>query len=192
MLAAAQRAILVLLLAGLSSTACSGIGEMLDGISEPIPLGTPFVTGLDASGWQSRPAVPIGTAQEAGGLILVVNDVVRPGNQLAELGFSLSSPEPGKEYLAVELTATCNSPADQVCAPSPFDFAVSGNRGVTYVAELLTSGRRTALTSGGLPGGESRTGYLIFEVHSDDGQLLLRYPNLFGGLAGSGAFQLED
>jgi len=178
---------------GLATLACLGTGDMLGAIGEPIPMGTPGVPGLDTQSWQSGPPVPIGTSQEFGELKLVVENVIRPANHVADDATFYTEPEYGQEYVAVDVTATCNLPAGEACYLSSADFGASGAQGAPYMAELVTSGIGRAFEGGELKGGKSRSGYLFFLVSRDDSGLVMQYPSsVLGSIGPKALFVIEE
>ncbi len=82
----------LLLIFVLATPACISGGE-LGPIGQPIPMGTPGVPGLDTDSWQARSPVGIGTSQQVGNLTLVVNNVIRPANHIADDATFHTEPE---------------------------------------------------------------------------------------------------
>jgi len=178
---------------GLASLGCMGTGDVLGSIGEPIPMGTPGVPGLDTQSWQSGPPVPIGTSQQLGDLKLVVENVIRPANHVADDATFYTEPGYGREYVAVDVTATCDLPAGEACYLSSADFGASGTQGATYMAELVTSGIGHAFEGGELKGGKSRSGYLFFLVSRDDSRLVMQFPSsLLGSIGPKALFVIEE
>lgn len=188
----AQHVIGLILILALGSIACLGTGEVIQAIDEPIPMGTPVVPEFDSQAWESAPAVPIGTSQGVGSLTLVVTNVIRPANHIADEASFYTRPEPGKEYVAVDIMATCDLPPDQACTLSSMDFGASGAQGNSYGAEILTSGVSRAFEGGELKGGKSRSGYLLFLIDRDDSGLVMLYPRMYGLFGPTRSFSIDD
>lgn len=188
----AKRLISLLLIFVLATPACISGGE-LGPIGQPIPMGTPGVPGLDTDSWQARSPVGIGTSQQVGNLTLVVNNVIRPADHIADDATFHTEPESGQEYVAVEISATCNLPAEEACFLSSADFGASGAQGATYMAQLVTSGIGRAFEGGELRGGKSRSGYLLFLVSRDDSALVMQYPSsVVGSIGPKALFVIEE
>ncbi len=181
-----------ILMLGLTSLACLSTGEVIGAIGEPIPMGTSVVPQFDSLAWDPAPAAPIGISQQVGSLTLTVDNVIRPANHIADDATFYTQPEPGQEYLAVDITVTCNLPAEEACYLSSADFGASGAQGSSYMAEIMTTGIGRALEGGELKGGSSRSGYLFFQVNRDDSGLVMQYPRLFGLSGQSGSFLIDD
>jgi hypothetical protein len=172
--------------------ACLSTADGIGAISEPIPLGTPVLPELGALSWEAAPAAPIGTSRQVGSLSLIVSNVIRPANHVADEAMFYSDPARGMEYVAVEVSVTCNLPAEQSCQVSTSDFAASGAQGTTYLADFILSGVRHALEAGELKGGKSRSGYVLFVVDRGDRDLVLRYPHRMGLPGPSATFVIEE
>jgi hypothetical protein len=181
------------LLLALNSLACLSTADVVGAIAEPIPMGTPGVPGLDTQAWQSGPPVPIGTSQEFGDVTLVVKNVIRPANHVADDATFYARPGSGQEYVAVDISATCNLPAGEACYLSAADFSASGAQGATYFAQLTTSGGGHSFEGGELKGGKSRSGYLFFLVSRDDSGLVMQYPSsILGSIGAKAQFVIEE
>ena len=182
----------VFLVFGLATPACISGGE-LGPIGQPIPMGTPFASELDWPSGQAAPAVPLGTSQQVGNLTLVAKNVIRPANHIADDATFYTEPESEQEYVAVEISATCNLPAEEACFLSSADFGASGAQRATYMAQLVTSGIGRALEGGELKGGKSRSGYLFFLVRRDDSALVMQYPgSVIGSIGPKALFVIEE
>ena len=176
----------------LATPACISGGE-LGPIGQPIPMGTPFASELDLPSGQAAPAVPLGTSQQVGSLTLVAKNVIRPANHIADDATFYAEPDSGQEYVAVEISATCNLPAEEACFLSSADFGASGAQRATYMAQLVTSGIGRALEGGELKGGKSRSGYLFFLVRRDDSALVMQYPSsVVGSIGPKALFVIEE
>jgi hypothetical protein len=165
--------ILILLAA---SAACNPIDLLVGEIPTVEPLGMLPVLPEGFQGLEPAAAAPVGTAQNVGRLTIEVLNVIRPANHIADDGTFYTEPERGMEYLAVDISATCNAPADQSCNVSSLDFGAKGTMGEMYRGELMSTGISRGFESGTLPAGKSRSGYLLFEVARDDTELLMYYP----------------
>jgi hypothetical protein len=176
----------------LATPACISGGE-LGPIGQPLPMGTPFASEFDLPSGQAAPAVRLGTSQQVGSLTLVAKNVVRPANHIADDATFYIQPESGQEYVAVEISATCNLPAEEACFLSSADFGASGAQGATYFGQLVTSGIGRAFEGGELKGGKSRSGYLFFLVSRDDSALVMQYPSsVIGSIGPKALFVIEE
>lgn len=174
-----------------TTMACSGASDALGSIGEPIPMGTAVVPSIDVQAWQPSSPVPLGTSQTIGNVTLSVTNVIRPANHIADDASFYSEPDRGKEFVAVDVTATCNLPSDQACSLTTADFGAEGSQGNSYHSEIVVSGVRRAFESGELTGGKSRSGFLLFLVDSDDRGLVMRFPQMFGFAGQAASFSID-
>ena len=178
------------LLLAMTSLACLSTQDVIGAIAEPLPMATAGAPDINFETWQPGPPVPIGTSQQIGDMTLVVTNVIRPANHVADDATFYTEPERGEEYVAVYLEATCKLPSDQTCRVA--DFTATGAKRSTYFADFLAGGASHGFESGDLKGGSSRAGYVFFVVDRDDTGLVMRYPNVIGNLAPTGLFIIEE
>jgi hypothetical protein len=129
--------------------------------SQPAPTATPGPTGSA----QSNPA-PFGTPVSINNMTLKVTGLIRPADDLVAQGNMFNAaPEAGKEYVFVNLSATCNRNANETCQINDFDFQIVGSG---------------LLEDGDFDGGTTKTGSVAFIVEKSETNLILIYAPFLG------------
>ena len=172
--------------------ACVPGDSLLEQLGTVEPFGTPFVASEGILAREPSPPVSVGTSQTVGNLSLVVTNVIRPANHIADDATFYTEPDRGMEYVAVDIKAHCDLPPDQSCMVSSFDFGAEGASGTPYRAEILTLGVSRGFETGDLPGGKSRSGHLFFLVWRDDSGLAMYYPQSLGFALNAAALSIEE
>jgi hypothetical protein len=131
---------------------------------------------------RSNPA-PVGSEVVADDMAFKVLSIIRPADDIVldEDNFNID-PEPGQEYLLVELEITCQESSDEQCNLSSFwNLSVLGSAGVSHDMELMVTGVEGLLPSVEFYGGSTVSGYVPFIVGQDETDLLLVYEPMFLG-----------
>jgi hypothetical protein len=134
------------------------------------------------SGLTPGDPAPPGSRVTIGDLTMWVGIVRRPADQMIEEANWLNAdPGAGNEYVMIMTHVTCNKNADEVCTISAeFELSVVGSSDVTHSPEWLISGIDGMFESGNVSGGDTRSGWLIFEVGQGETNLILAYQQFFG------------
>jgi hypothetical protein len=144
--------------------------------SQPAPTATPGPTGSA----QSNPA-PFGTPVSINNMTLKVTGLIRPADDLVAQGNMFNAaPEAGKEYVFVNLSATCNRNANETCQINDFDFQIVGSSGQSQDAEIFLAGVSGLLEDGDFDGGTTKTGSVAFIVEKSETNLILIYAPFLG------------
>ena len=175
-----------------ASAACNPFELLVGEVPTLEPLGTLPVLPEGFQGWEPAAAAPVGSAQTVGRLTIEVKNVIRPANHIADDATFYHEPERGIEYVAVDIKVGCEAPEGQTCSVSTLDFGSIGERGISYRAEMLTTGISHGFEAGSIPGGKSRSGYLLFEVARDDEGLVMVFPQGVGFTLESATFSIEE
>jgi hypothetical protein len=130
---------------------------------------------------RSNPAPP-GSEVTIDDMTFVVEDAVRPADDIVAAGNEFNSPpEEGNEYVMVTLSVTCEKSEDETCNIGPMlDLSVIGSEGVAHDSAWAISGVDGQLESTEFYGGSTTSGKLFFEVGQDETDLVLRYESLLG------------
>ena len=131
---------------------------------------------------RSNPA-PVGSEVIADDMAFIVTGAIRPAtNFIMDGNMFNSEPEPGQEYIMVELSVTCMKSIDESCTISPFwNISLIGSAGIKYDAESFVAGVDGLLESTEFYGEATVSGYLPFIVNEGETNLILVYePMIYG------------
>lgn len=132
---------------------------------------------------RSNPA-PLGAQVSVDNMTFMITEVVAPANDIVREGNQFNSePEPGQQYIFVNISATCDKGTDDTCNIGGFEFSLIDSSGITHDTELFVAGVNGLLEPGDFYGGAAKTGYLVFLAPEGDEGLILKYEALFGGEA---------
>jgi hypothetical protein len=147
--------------------------------SQPAPTPTPGPIGS----FQSNPA-PFGTGVAIDNMTLKVTQFLRPADDLVAQGNMFNQVlGAGKEYVFVNLSATCNRKANETCQINDFDFKMVASSGRTRDAETFLAGVSGMLGDGDFAGGTTKAGYIAFIVGKSETNLILIYAPFLGNQA---------
>jgi len=123
---------------------------------------------------------PAGYEVTISDMTFVVEDAVRPADDIAYDANMFNVPEEGKEYVMVTLSVTCEKSEDDTCSLNQhLNLSVIGSAGVARDAAMV-AGVSGQLPSDQFYGGATISGTAFFEVGQDETDLVLRYEPLFG------------
>ncbi len=96
------------------------------------------------------------------GLTLLVAHVIRPADAEIERANQFNpDPEPGNEYVMVELVLTCKKDSDETCLVSPaFDLELAGSKGIVREPDIFIAGVPHMLERTEFFGGVTVSGWL--------------------------------
>ncbi len=125
-----------------SPTVDTGLASQPTDTPAPPPTRASQPTGTSpAPGSSKDNPVQIGTPTNAKEFSIAVNRVVRPANKVVAAGNMFNKkPESGQEYVQVFVTITCTADAKTKCSTSPYDFKMSGSKGIVYKPEIFVAG----------------------------------------------------
>lgn len=152
----------------------------------PAPTDTPEPTAtptLAPSGDSRTNPAPAGVAVEIGGeMTMTIISVVRPADAIVKAANSFNTePEPGQEYIQVEVQVVCNKDASQTCNFNNFELKAVGGDGNIHEAEIFVAGVDNQLENGDFFGGATKAGLLFFIVSEGDTEVVIMWePLLFG------------
>ncbi len=181
-------ALLALVLASLacgSPTPEVTVPEQESNTSEEAPAPAPAATEAPKplGSARSNPA-PLGSEVAISNMTIVVTEVVAPANNIvAEGNMFNSTPEPGNEYIFVNISVMCTKSADETCNLSGFEFSLIDSAGITHDAEIFIAGVSGLFEGGEFYGGSTKTGYLPFLAPESDLSAIIKFEELFGGEA---------
>ena len=131
----------------------------------------------------SNPA-PFGSEVTINEMSLKVTGLIRPADGMAEQGNMFNTvPEARKEYVFVNLSATCNRSGDKTCNINDFDFKMVGSSRQSHEAEIYLAGVSGMLGDGDFLGGATKSGYIAFIVDKSETNLILIYAPFLGYVA---------
>lgn len=132
---------------------------------------------------RSNPA-PLGAQVSVDNMTFMITEVIAPANDIVREGNQFNSePEPGQQYIFVNISTTCDKGTDDTCNLFGFEFSLIDSSGITHDAELFVAGVNGLFEPGEFYGGATKTGYLVFLVPEGDESLILKYEALFVGEA---------
>lgn len=145
----------------------------------PEPTFTPTLSPAGAS--RDNP-VAAGTAFDVGGdMLLTIVSATRPADDIVRLGNQFNSePEPGQEYILVDVQVACNKATSDKCNFSTYNIKAVGADGTVRDDESFIAGVDGLLESGEFFGGATKTGKMFFIVGKDDESVVLFYESFFG------------
>jgi len=113
-------------------------------------------------------------------MALTITGATRPADLIVAQGNMFNKkPEAGKEYVMIELAATCEGKTDQKCSINPFFFKAVGSAGVVADYGFVT-GVPGSLESGEFFGGAKKVGKLFFIIGKDETNIVLIFNQLLG------------
>jgi len=143
----------------------------------PEPTATQSLPELGTS--RANPA-PLGVEIVQKNFNFIVNEVTRPADAIIKEGNMFNSdPEPGNEFVMVQITIVCTKESSEKCNISPYDFTASGSVGIVRDANAFLAGVPNMLESTEFFGGATVTGKLVFEVGQDETNIIMTYEPLF-------------
>jgi hypothetical protein len=148
----------------------------------PTKTGTPTPTATVVPNSRSNP-IPAGSVFHLNDLQIVVSGITRPADDIVRNANALNfdnAAGAGKEYMFVDLSVTCNRPADQQCILSVYNFKVLGSEGVLINPVTTIAGVNGLLKDSPFFGGATETGNIPFIVTSGDANVLLVYQTVLG------------
>lgn len=141
------------------------------------PTPTPIPPTLPPAGSSRDNPAPVGVPFAAREFIIVVNEVVRPADQIVAAGNMFNNkPEPGEEYVKVVVSITCAAGPNDKCSVSPFDFEMYSPRGIIHKAKFMLAGIDGMLESTEMLGGATLDNKsLFFLVGADETSLVMEF-----------------
>lgn len=141
------------------------------------PTPTPIPPTLPPAGSSRDNPAPVGVPVEIGEFVVVVNEVVRPADQIVAAGNMFNSePEAGEEYVKVVVSITCAAILNDKCSVSPFNFEMYGSRGIIHKAEFMLAGIDGMLESTEmLKGAILENKSLFFLAGADETNLVMEF-----------------
>lgn len=146
----------------------------------PAPAATTRPTATKPVGTSRDNPVAAGTSVSVAGMAITIANVARPADLIVAQGNMFNTkPEAGKEYVMIEIAATCEGKTDQKCSISPYPFKVVGSAGVV-ANNAFVSGVAGMLESGEFFGGAKKGGKLFFIVGKDEKDLVMIFDQVLG------------
>ena len=119
---------------------------------------------------------PVGSTVTVDDMELAVISILRPADSIVKAGNMFNTePEPGNEYIFVNVSVKCVKQSTETCSISTFNFKMVGSLGIKYDAEWFLTGVKGLLEDTDFYGGTQLTGDLAFIVGIDEQDLLLMY-----------------
>lgn len=138
----------------------------------------PAATSVPAIGTSRDNPAPVGETVSVPNFAILVTAITRPADDIVATGNMFNTePEPGQEYIMVELSATC---LVEECSFSTFNFNVIDSSGLVHDAQSFVSGVTGMLDSGDMLSGGTRSGSVFFLVPQGDDGLVLRWDPFVG------------
>ncbi len=139
--------------------------------SRPTVTATPTLPPFD----------PVAPGEEgwANGMAMRVEGLTRPADAIVKRGSTLNpSPDPGQEYIFVELAITCERSEGETCLYSPLiNFKLLGEE-MRYTPQIFLTNVPGLLEGGELAASERVSGDLVFVIDQDETDLVLMYQNI--------------
>jgi len=141
------------------------------------PFGTSIAQPPESLGTSRDNPAPFGSSITVHSITIKVDQTTRPANEfLTSSNVFYLTPEPGNEYLLVELSITCNLPSNEKCSlipPVEFQAVTSAGNVINVTPLIELSGQFEFGVE--LFGEASTTGKLLYEVPQDDENIILLY-----------------
>jgi len=145
-------------------------------ISPQSPSETPGPSGSSVTN-----PIPAGSSGTANEMVFTVVSAIRPADNIVAAGNQFNPvPEPGEEFLMVEIEVQCTRQEQETCAATWFEFHVIGSRNVEYPVEMFVLGVPGIFNSENLTGGNSLSGDLYFLISQNEETLVLSYSPFYG------------
>jgi hypothetical protein len=126
----------------------------------PYPMNTPVNIGRDVE--------------------VTVLGVERPANEkVADGNMFNATPEPGTEYMIVNMGLKCNKPSNEKCTFSTFEFKVVGSDGQVQDQASVAGVHSTLEPFPEFFGGSVLSGGMVYLVKENDARTVLFYDPLF-------------
>lgn len=143
------------------------------------PVALPTVTATPTL----PPFEPVAPGEEdwANGMTMRVEGLTRPADAIVERSSSFNPPpDPGHEYVLVELAITCERSEGETCLYSPLiNFDLLGDA-ARYTPQIFLMDVPGLLEGGEIAAGGSVSGAMAFVIDQDETDLVLMYQNLMG------------
>jgi hypothetical protein len=158
--------------------------SVAEATQQPQPTGEPLPTTTIANSpmgdSRSNPA-PRGVYLDIGDdMEMAVLNVVRPANDLVQQANQFNeTPEPGREYIQVEIGYACKKSSDVTCLFSGPSLSLVGRDGNILNRSFVGIEGELSIADE-LFGGARKTAQVVYIVMSDDSELVLYYESLFG------------
>lgn len=119
---------------------------------------------------------PAGSTVTTDDMEFTVISILRPADSIVKAGNMFNTePDPGKEYIFVEMAIKCMKKSTESCSISTFNFKMVGSLGIQYDAEWFLTGVKGLLEDTDFYGGTQLKGNLAFIVGVDEKELLVIY-----------------
>ena len=151
-------------------------------VPSPTPVAIQPPTQAPTGDSRDNP-VPAGVSVEIDeDMTLTIVSAIRPVNDIVKAGNSFNTePEPGQEYVQVDVQVVCNKESSQTCNFNSFELKAVGADGNIHEVEIFVSGIDGMLESGDFFGGATKSGKIFFLVPESDPNVVIFWePLLFG------------